>query len=404
MNAFASGKKIVLGITGSIAASKSAELLRLLVADGHEVRVVMTPSARHFVDETILESLSGQPPAWQQFPRGAVSGSDIEHIELSRFDLMLIAPATANTIGKMAAGIADNLLLSTYLAFAGEVVFCPAMNQRMWLHPAVQENVERISERGAVMVPPATGRLACGEEGPGRMAEPSDIMLHMHGLASGTHQEDLDGLRLLVTAGGTREPIDAVRYVANRSSGKMGLSIAEAAFNRGAKVTLVAANCDMESSPGIRRIDIGNSDEMFTVLKEEFEFCDVLIMAAAVSDYKVSSAGTRGKLEKDKNYNLQLVSTIDIVSSLDNSISGQMKVGFAAEYGQENISRAGRKLREKNLDMIVFNDISRNDIGFESDFNEVTMVTPDEEDIRINKTTKLACANAILDQVAKRFS
>lgn len=404
MNALASAKKIVLGITGSIAASKSADLLRLLVADGHEVRVVMTPSARHFVDEDLLASLSGQPPAWQQFSHAAASDSDMEHIELSRFDLMLIAPATANTIGKLAAGIADNLLLSTYLAFAGKIVFCPAMNQRMWRHPTVQDNVDRVLNSGALMVPPATGRLACGEEGPGRMAEPEEIMLFLSGLENPAKQKDLEGLRILVTAGGTREPIDAVRYIANRSSGKMGLGTAEAALNRGADVTLVAANCDIESSPGIHRIDIETSDELHKVLVEEFEHCDVLIMAAAVADYKVSTAETKGKLEKDERINLQLVSTVDIVSSLGNSRNSPMKIGFAAEYGQDKINRAGLKLREKNLDMIVFNDISRNDVGFESDFNEIVIIRPGEEDICIGKTTKIACADAILDQVARKLA
>lgn len=404
MNALASAKKIVLGITGSIAASKSADLLRLLVADGHEVRVVMTPSARYFVDEDLLASLSGRPPAWQLFSQKAVNDSDMEHIELSHFDLMLIAPATANTIGKMAAGIADNLLLSTYLAFAGDIVFCPAMNQRMWRHPAVQENVERLIKSGGLMVPPATGRLACGEEGPGRMAEPEEILRFLSDLESADNHKDLQGMRILVTAGGTREPIDSVRYIANRSSGKMGLSIAEAALDRGASVTLVAANCDIDSSPGIRRIDIETSEEMFKALVEEFEHCDVLIMAAAVSDYKVSIAETKGKLEKDESLHLQLVSTVDIVSSLGNSKNSPMKIGFAAEYGQDKINRAGLKLREKNLDMIVFNDISRDDIGFESDFNEIIIIRPDEEDICIGRTTKIACANAILDQVARQLA
>lgn len=418
------GKLITLAVTGSIAAYKAVELLRLLTGAGHDVRVVQTPASRKFIGEMSFQALSGHPVASDQFDTAAESV--FNHIGLAACDLVLVAPATAGTIGKMAAGIADNLLLSTYLATAAPVAICPAMNHRMWNHAAVRENIETLRRRGVIIIEPGTGGLACGEEGAGRMAEPRDILSRIEKLfgqaggqaggesSSGNNaagksdagekadrHRDLEGRRILVTAGGTREPLDSVRYITNRSSGRMGFALAEAAFDRGAEVTVLAANCSIARNQGIRYIDVVTTSDLEKAIVREFENCDVLLMAAAVSDYKVSSVRPMGKLVRKGKMDLQLVPTSDIVSHLNGNGNNRLKVGFSAEYGEDNRERARRKLREKGLGMIVFNDISRSDIGFESMQNEVTIMTAGREDVFVAKTTKRACAERILDQVVK---
>jgi phosphopantothenoylcysteine decarboxylase/phosphopantothenate--cysteine ligase len=398
-----SGKKVVLGITGSIAAVKSVEILRLLRRTGHDVRVVITPAARHFVGEAVLASLSGHPLYCRQFDSSAGDVQGFSHLELSDCDLMLVAPATANTIGKMAAGVADNLLLTVYLSMESPVMICPAMNQRMWRHSAVSENVGRLVERGTILVPPQSGELACGETGPGRMAEPQVILDRVLQL-TGSARRDLDGVRLLVSAGGTREPIDAVRYITNRSSGKMGVSVAEAAYARGAEVTLVAANCSIPVSPGIRRVDVTTGDELAEALEAAFVDSDVLVMAAAVSDYRVSSLEARGKIHSNEISDLHLVQSADIVSALGTQRGDRMIVGFSAEHGAGEIERARGKMLEKDLDMMVFNDISRDDIGFDSDSNEVTILQPGVDDYFVSRTTKIDCAHEILDRVVENLN
>ena len=394
-------RHIVLGVTGSIAAVKAAELARLVVRSGHDLRVIQTAASLNFIGTAALASLSGQPVATELFGESA---DQFAHISLARSDLLVIAPATANTIGKMASGIADNLLLSTYLAADCPVVVCPAMNHNMWHHPAVRDNVALLERRGAVIIPPEAGQLACGETGDGRLAEPRLIFRRIQELLGEQTAGDLEGLRVLVTAGGTREPIDSVRFITNRSSGKMGFALAEAARSRGARVTVIAANCGLAQKQGIRYVNVGTAEELRAALEKEIDAVDVLFMAAAVSDYKVSGMKTMGKLERKDKINLQLVSTSDIVSSLGrNNISG-LKVGFAAEYGKDNLERARRKLTQKNLDMIVFNDISRQDIGFESDENEITIITSDGRDVFVSKATKRECAHRILDEVATTLS
>ncbi len=424
------GKRITLAVTGSIAAYKAVELLRLLSRAGHDVRVVQTPSSRKFVGEMSFQALSGHPVAWDQFDS---SKNAFSHIELAAADLMLVAPATADTIGKMAAGIADNLLLATYLATGAPVAICPAMNRRMWSHAAVRENIETLRRRGVTIVEPGTGELACGEEGEGRMAEPVEIAERVEMLLAGrprtgeklpasaqpngcgsdaaprmstSHPKkvDLQGIRMLVTTGGTREPLDSVRFITNRSSGKMGFALADAAFNRGGEVTVIAANCDIEHSPGIKYVDVVTASDLKEAVELEFDRCDVLLMAAAVSDFEVSGGETVGKLERKGINDLQLVPTSDIVSNLKGNSNGKLKVGFSAEYGENNRERARSKLNEKGLGMIVFNDISRADIGFESNLNEITIMAPGREDIFVEKTTKKECAERILDQVVELLS
>ncbi len=393
------GKKIILGVTGSIAAPKALELAKLLKAAGHELRVILTPASLHFVDEAGFRSITGHQPASEQLPFKAGEEPDFTHIELSDSDLLVVAPATANTIGKMANGIADNLLLSTCLAFDKPVVICPAMNQRMWKHPAVQTNIATLLQRGVVMVPPETGTLACGEEGIGRLAEPGVIARRVRDLVDVPRKQDLADVRVLVTAGGTREPVDSVRFIGNRSSGKMGFSIAEAASARGARVTLVAANCSLPTPGGSRRVDVTTAYDLEEALRKEFIDCDVLVMAAAVSDYRVSSGNATGKKSRGKEFYLHLLPTADIVSNLSNGSGDKLKVGFAAEYGAGGIDRARRKLREKDLDMIVFNDISRSDIGFDSDFNELVIISRGEPEQEVERTSKAMCAGRILDNV-----
>ncbi|MHB9112874.1 MAG: bifunctional phosphopantothenoylcysteine decarboxylase/phosphopantothenate synthase [Thermoleophilia bacterium] len=418
-----SRNRIILGVTGSIAAYKAVELLRLLVSADHDVRVVQTPSSLRFVGEMTFQALSGHPVAIEQFDTSAESA--FSHIDLASGDLLLVAPATAGTIGKMAAGLADNLLLSTCLATDAPVMVCPSMNQRMWNHAAVRENVETLRRRGTIIVEPGSGELACGEVGAGRMAEPGEIFEQVQRQLAAApasmagdrarlpggdsddqtgvginHAGSLAGVRILVTAGGTREPIDSVRYITNRSSGRMGMALAEAALDRGARVTLIAANCATTRIPGIRQIDVETATELENAIEREYESCDVLLMAAAVSDYKVSDGMTRGKLHREGAINnLKLVPINDIVSNLKRNGNGRLRVGFAAEDGEQYRERARRKLMEKELDMIVFNDISRADIGFESSHNEITIMTPGSNDIFVEKTTKRECAERIMDQV-----
>ncbi len=388
------GKRIVLAVTGSIAAYKAVELLRLLTRAGLEVRVIQTAASRKFIGEMSFQALSGHSVATELFDTS--SQAVFNHIELATADLMIVAPATAGTIGKMAAGIADNLLLSTYLAMDGPVMVCPSMNNRMWNHAAVRENIETLSRRGVIVIEPGTGELACGATGAGRMAEPDQILKRIERLFG---PGDLERVRVLVTAGGTREPIDAVRYITNRSSGRMGFALAEAAYERGADVTVIAANCDLARKDGIGYFDVETVPELETALRREFENCDVLLMAAAVSDYKVSDTRPTGKLERKEINDLQLIQTRDIVSSLQGNGNGKLKVGFSAEYGEDNRERARLKLEEKGLSMIIFNDISRDDIGFDSTRNEITIMIPGHEDIFVEKTSKRNCAERVLDQV-----
>ncbi|MFA5808886.1 MAG: bifunctional phosphopantothenoylcysteine decarboxylase/phosphopantothenate--cysteine ligase CoaBC [Thermoleophilia bacterium] len=392
-----SGKSITLGVTGSIAAYKAVELLRLLKSDGHDVHVVQTPSGARFVGEATFRALSGHAVAGDAFAGESADG--IAHIELARSDLLIIAPATANTIGKMAAGIADNLLLSSYLAMDGPVFVAPAMNRRMWHHAAVQENMATLERRGVHNIMPKTGNLACGETGDGRMEEPEQILARVRDLFTSSQSADLEGVDILVTAGATRELIDSIRFITNRSSGRMGFALAKASRERGASVTVIAANCALERHPGIRYIDVQTSAELQNVLEHEFDKCNVLLMAAAVADYKVSTTTATGKLERKSDIHLQLVPTSDIVSNLRGNGNERLKVGFAAEFGSDKIERARRKLEEKNLGMIVFNDISRPDIGFESEENEITILMPGRNDEFVEKATKLECAHRILDKV-----
>ncbi len=392
---------VLLGVTGGIAAYKAAELLRGLQKAGMEVRVIMTRAATRFVGPLTFETLSNHP-VYLDDVDVLRADSSITHVEESRVaDIMVIAPATANTLAKMANGIADNLLSTSYLAFEKTVVIAPAMNTNMWTHPATQRNVELLRERGIFVVEPGSGELACGVYGSGRMAEPNSIVAEVKLRLQVQRKRDLRGLRVLITAGGTREPIDAVRFIGNRSSGKMGFALARAAFDRGAQVELIEANVDMPAAPGVRQIQTPTAGEMHAEVMRMLPDTDILIMAAAVADYRVAQGPAGGKITKGSDeLAIGLEPTTDILCDVSAHHRGQFLVGFAAEYGLEGLGRAKEKMERKQLDMIVFNDISRTDIGFDSDFNEVYVLTRDGE-TRLDRAPKETIAELILDHIAQ---
>ncbi|MFH0915158.1 MAG: bifunctional phosphopantothenoylcysteine decarboxylase/phosphopantothenate--cysteine ligase CoaBC [bacterium] len=392
---------VLLGVTGGIAAYKAAELLRGLQKAGMEVRVAMTRAATQFIGTMTFETLSGHPVRLDQISE-LRADSLITHVEDSQeADIMVIAPATANTMAKMANGIADNLLTSMCLAFAKTVVVAPAMNTNMWEHPATQRNVSLLRERGVFVVEPGAGELACGVYGSGRMAEPDSIVAEVKLRLQVQRKRDLRGLRVVITAGGTREPIDSVRFIGNRSSGKMGFALARAAFDRGAQVDLIEANVDMPAAPGVRQIKTPTAGEMHAEVMQRLPETDILIMAAAVADYRVASGPAGGKIGKGRDkLAIGLQPTTDILCDVAAHHKGQFLVGFAAEYGLEGLGRAREKMERKQLDMIVFNDISRTDIGFDSDFNEVRILTRDSE-VPVERAPKETIAEIILDHIAQ---
>jgi len=392
---------VLLGVTGGIAAFKSAELLRGLQQAGMDVRVIMTRTATQFVGPMTFETLSGAPVRLDQVSE-LRSDSGITHVEDSQeADIMVVAPATANTLAKMANGIADNLLTSMVLAFGKTLVVAPAMNTNMWEHPSTQNNVAVLREHGVFVVEPGSGELACGEYGSGRMAEPDSIVAEVKLRLQVQRKRDLRGLRVLITAGGTREPIDAVRFIGNRSSGKMGFALARAAFDRGATVDLVEANVDMPAVPGVTEIEAATAKEMHDEVIKRLPQTDILIMAAAVADYRVADGPTGGKMGKGREeWRIGLQATTDILLEVAGRREDQYVVGFAAEFGPDSVDRAREKMERKSLDMIVFNDISRSDIGFDSDYNEVRILTGDAE-VVVEKAPKETIAEIILDNIAQ---
>jgi phosphopantothenoylcysteine decarboxylase / phosphopantothenate---cysteine ligase len=409
--------RILLGVSGGIAAYKAVELVRLATGAGHSVRVVQTPTSLKFVGLATFEAVSGAPVLVDEFERDPARGAfpgepapdhdPISHLELvRRCDVLCLAPASANTLAKLAAGLADNLLTSAALASTAPLVVAPAMNDRMFEHPATRENLETLRRRGAAIVPPGRGRLASkGEWGVGRLAEPAEILAAIEQALEAAPAErfaprSLDGLRVLVTAGGTREPIDSVRYVGNRSSGRMGLALAEEAARRGAEVTLVCANVTLAKPSGVAVVEVETAEELLRATREAFASSDVLLMAAAVSDFrpreaesaKIAKAG-RERLE------LELEPTEDVLAGLGGDRRpGQTLVGFAAEHGEGGAERGREKLLGKGLDLVVVNDISRSDIGFDSDQNEVTILTAAGERA-VPRGPKGAVAAAVLDEV-----
>ncbi|HXD56723.1 MAG TPA: bifunctional phosphopantothenoylcysteine decarboxylase/phosphopantothenate--cysteine ligase CoaBC [Thermoleophilaceae bacterium] len=407
--------RILVGVTGGISAYKAVELVRLLTKAGHAVRVVQTPGSLNFVGPATFEGITGAPVLVDEFDsdpaRGAYPGdpepehAPISHLELvRRADAYVIAPATANTIAKLANGLADNMLTSAALANTAPLLIAPAMNDKMFEHPATQANLAKLAERGARVIPPGVGALASkGEFGVGRLAEPPDIAAAIEeALTAGFTPRSLDGLRVLVTAGGTREPIDAVRYVGNRSSGRMGFALAEEALKRGAEVTVVAANVGLPRADGITYVDVESAAELENATTGAFAKTDVLLMAAAVADFRPAKpeASKISKTGRD-GLTVELEPTTDVLAALAaRRRPGQTVVGFAAEHGEGAAERAHDKLMRKGVDAIVLNDVSQPGIGFDSRENEVAIVTRDG--VReVPKALKTDVARAIIEVVEK---
>jgi phosphopantothenoylcysteine decarboxylase/phosphopantothenate--cysteine ligase len=404
--------KILLGVSGGIAAYKALELVRLATADGHSLRVVQTPTSQRFVGAASFAALTGAPVLTDEFEadptRGAFPGegpprhTPLSHLQLvANADLYLIAPASANTLAKLAAGQADNLLCSCALAATCPVAVAPAMNNRMYEHAATQANLRTLRERGVCVIEPDAGRLASiGEQGIGRLAEPARLLAECERLLCGGDRQDLNGLRVLVSAGGTREPIDGVRFLGNRSSGRMGVALAEAAQRRGAQVTLVAANLTVAPPAGVDEVPVGTAAELKQACEQRFASCDVLLMAAAIADFRPAAVAD-GKIKKHgrERLELQLEPTDDVLAGLAaRRQAAQTIVGFAAEHGSDAVEIARGKLTAKALDALVVNDVSRADIGFDSSENEVTILTATGEQ-RVQRAAKRAVADAILDSV-----
>lgn len=414
--------RILLGVSGGIAAYKALELIRLATGEGHAVRVVQTPTSTRFVGKASFAALSGAPALVSEFERDPLRGAfpdqqpqhhePISHLELvGNADVLLIAPASANTIAKLAAGMADNLLCSCGLAASCPLVVAPAMNNRMYEHPATQANLATLRSRGAIVVAPGRGRLASkGEQGVGRLAEPAALLSACEravagASGSGEAAGSLRGLRVLVTAGGTREPIDSVRYIGNSSSGRMGSALAAAAAARGAEVTLIAANVALPAPAGVGVVEVGTAEELRLACEERFDAADVLLMSAAVADF-APARPEPGKIKKGarEGITLELAPTVDVLSALSaRRRPGQTLVGFAAEHGRQGLEHARGKLASKGLDAVVLNDISRSDIGFDAAENEVTILTATGNGHvgrqHVAKAAKSDIAEAILDAV-----
>ena len=378
--------RVLLGVTGGIAAYKACELTRLLVRAGHDVTPILTPDAERFVTAQTFEALARKEMPRELYPH------------LVEADLLVIAPLSANTLAKLAQGLADNVLTQTALAFEGPVLAAPAMNPRMWAHPATRENVETLLRRGVELIGPEHGDTAEGEVGVGRMTEPEAVFERCVSLLE--KREQLRGRRVLVTAGGTREPLDAVRFLGNRSSGRMGAALAAEARRRGAEVTLVAANLSVPTPVGVDVVPAPTAEDVAreTLARRD---ADVVLMAAAVADYRPAEAAV-GKRPKDGNpWTVTLEPTTDVLRELGQN-NGAVLVGFAADVGEAGLERARRKLTDKQVDLIVFNDVSRADIGFDAADNEVVIVSADGEQ-RLEKASKDRIAAAILDAVAQRL-
>jgi len=432
--------RLLLGVSGGIAAYKSLEFARLATLAGHGVRVLMTENAGRFVGAASFEGIVGAPVLTSEYERDPMRGAfpgepvpeghdPIGHLELAaNCDAFLVAPASANTIAKLAGGFADSMLTTSFLACAAPRLIAPAMNDRMYADAATQANLATLRERGVEVIEPGEGLLASrGERGRGRLPEAEQLLARVEAVLSGDQRSPMpteatlldgkelsapadaappsgergswDGLRVIVTAGGTREPIDAVRFIGNRSSGRMGMALAAAARRRGAEVTVVAANVSLPEPTGVKRIDVETTAELAYETVERFETQHILLMAAAPADFRTEPI--TGKIKRQDSLNLNLQPTEDILAQISASRSpSQTVVGFAAEHGGDAIDRARAKLARKGADLIVLNDVSDPTIGFESADNAVTLVTAEDE-IEVPKAGKDDVADAILDRVER---
>jgi phosphopantothenoylcysteine decarboxylase / phosphopantothenate---cysteine ligase len=371
--------RILLGVSGGIAAYKACELTRLFVKAGHDVIPLVTPGAERFVRAETFHALARRPP-----------GEDL-YAHLTRGDLLVVAPCTANTLAKLAQGLADNLPTEAALAHRGPVLVAPAMNPRMWSHPATRANVELLRARGVELVGPDEGETAEGEWGVGRMAEPAEIAARAAQLLA---PPSLAGRRVLVTAGGTREPLDSVRFLGNRSSGRMGAALAEEARRRGAEVTLLAANLAVGPPAGVETVETPTAEAMLAAAERDF---DLALLAAAVADYRPAEVVAGKRAKADAAWTLELEPTVDVARTLgERKRPGQVLVAFGAEHGEAGLERKRKMLDVKNVDLVVYNDVSRTDIGFDAAENEVVLVSRAGER-RVPKASKQLIAAAILD-------
>jgi phosphopantothenoylcysteine decarboxylase/phosphopantothenate--cysteine ligase len=391
-------KKIVLGVTGGIAVYKVVDLVSRLKKQNANVDVIMTEGATKFVTPLTFQTLSLNPVYTDMF--GEPKNYDVEHISLAeRADLFVIAPATANTIGKIANGIADNLLTTTVMATKAKVVLAPAMNTNMYLNPIVQENISYLRELGYEFIEPGTGMLACQTYGPGRMAEPVEILQY---IIDSFYEKDLENKKIVITAGPTIEPIDPVRYISNHSSGKMGYSIANEAQKRGAKTVLISGPTSIIPPKNVELIKINTTEEMYNAVEKHFGDCDVLIKSAAPSDYrpeKFSNSKIKKKADGNDELNIKFIRNPDIAAHFGKLKNQQIIVGFAAETNNL-LEYAEEKLKRKNFDFIVANDVSKEGAGFKSDTNIVTIIENSGHIIEYEKMKKSQVAKVILDRIA----
>lgn len=390
------GKCIILGVTGGIAAYKSAELLRLLVKAGAEVHVIMTRSAREFVAPLTFQTLSGNPVHTELF--NLVQEQEIGHISLAdRADLVIVAPATANVVGKVASGLADDLLSTTIMATRATVVFAPAMNTNMWENPIYRDNQARLERLGYRFIEPVCGELACGWEGQGKLPDPQDIFDEVRILVG---SRELAGKTVVVTAGPTREELDPVRFLSNHSSGKMGYAVARAARDRGARVVLISGPVGLAAPRQVAMVRVTSAEEMHRAVMQHAEAAEVIIKAAAVADYRpVVRAERKTKKGGSEQLSVNLERNPDILAELGRAKGSRILVGFAAET-DDLLVNARQKLQEKNLDMIVANDVTEDGAGFDGDTNIVRLLTPDGGVEELPKMSKDEVAGVLLERIA----
>ena len=394
--------RITMGVTGGVAAYKAAELVRLLQQDGFTVEVVMTRGAREFITPLTFAALTGQKVITDLFgntENEANLESAIEHIAVAqRTDLLLVAPATADIIAKFARGIADDFLSTLYLASTAPAVVAPAMNVNMWNHPATQENIAKLRERGVNVVQPDEGYLACGMVGAGRLAGHAEILAAVR--ATLHTNKDLAGETVLLTAGPTCEDLDPVRYLTNRSSGKMGYAVAQAAARRGAKVVLVSGPTALEAPTGVRRVDVRTAEQMHEAVTKEFAACSIGIFAAAVADYRPAEKHPEKIKKSDGSVTVHLEPTVDILQEMASAKGDKFVVGFAAETA-DVAQNARKKLAAKNLDLIVANDVTAEGAGFDHDTNVVSLYYRDGRDVALLKMSKAEVAQRVLDEIVR---
>jgi len=388
------GKKIVVGVTGGIAAYKAAELVRELIRRGAYVKVIMTKNAMEFITPLTLQTLSGNPVSCDMF--SLIRESEIAHITLAEYpDIMVIAPATANIIGKVASGIADDLLTTTIMATKAPVLICPAMNANMYTNVTVKENIEKLTSRGYLFIEPAYGELACRSEGMGRLPEVAEIVEEVESIMT---VKDLKGERILVTAGPTREPFDPVRYITNYSSGKMGYALAQMARRRGAEVTLVSGPSSLPVPRGVKLISVSSAMEMRNAVMENIEASTIIIKAAAVADYRPALYSNSKIKKQDGPLTISLTRNPDIISEVGKKKRGRILCGFAVE--SENLmENAKAKMLEKNMDLIVANDVTKEGAGFQSDTNVVKILSRDGDVEDLPMMDKIEVADRILDRI-----